>query len=256
MSPDYSPSRSFSAKIKRRLTQWRVTAPLCIQPDKPIVSFTFDDFPKSAANEGAEILENVNGKGTYYACSSLAGTNTRTGEQFDASDIAALQRSGHEIGAHTHSHLDCSKAKLSDIHDDIALNLRRLSEMGASNITQFAYPYGETQIDLKRGLVKDFQSARGVLPGINNAGADRMQLRAFELTPDPRTIQRAGAALRAAQTSPTWIVLFTHDVHQSPSSFGVHSEDLRQLTKMARDIDAEILSVSGAMNYMKAANDD
>lgn len=255
MTLNYSPSRSLPAKIKRRLTQWRVTAPLCVQPDKPIVSFTFDDFPKSAANEGAESLEAVGGKGTYYACSSLAGTTTSTGEQFDASDITALQAAGHEIGAHTHSHLDCSKAKLKDIHDDIALNIRHLEEMGAHKITQFAYPYGETQVELKRGLSEDFQTARGVLAGINTAAADRMQLRALELTPDPRTIQRAGAILRAAQSDPTWIVIFTHDVQPSPSPFGVHSEDFRQLTKMARDIGAEILSVGGAMEYMKAAND-
>ena len=255
MSPDYSPSRSLPAKIKRRLTQWRVTAPLCIQPDKPVVSFTFDDFPKSAAEEGADILSGVGGKGTYYACSSLAGKEMTTGKQFEAADIAALQTAGHEIGAHTHSHIDCSRAKLEDIHNDIALNIRQLEEMGAANIRQFAYPYGETQVELKRDLVKDFETARGVLAGPNTAASDRMQLRAFQLTPNPKTIQRAGAALKAAQKSPAWIIIFTHDVSAAPSPFGVHSEDLRQLTKMARDIDAEILSVSGAMNYMKAAND-
>ena len=178
-----------------------------------------------------------------------------TGEQFDESDILALQDAGHEIGAHTHSHLDCSKAKLSEIHDDIALNIRRLEEMGAGNITQFAYPYGETQVELKRELIKDFETARGVLAGINTASTDRMQLRALQLTPDPRTIQRAGAALRSVQKSPAWVVIFTHDVSPTPSPFGVHSEDFRMLVKMARDIEADILTVSDAMQKMKAAND-
>ena len=255
MTPDYSPSRSFPAKIKRRLTQWRVTAPLCLQPNKPIVSFTFDDFPKSAAENGAEIVESVNGTATYYACSSLVGKQMTTGTQFDASDIAALRASGHEIGAHTHSHLDCSKARLSDVHDDIALNVRHLEDMGAPNITQFAYPYGETRIELKRELIKDFETARGVLAGVNTAASDRMHLRAFQLTPNPSTIQRAAAALKAAQNSPTWIVVFTHDVSRNPSPFGAHWEDLKQLANMARDIGADILSVGGAMKKMKAAND-
>ena len=255
MTPDYSPDRSLPAKIKRRLTQWRVTAPLCVKPEKPVISFTFDDFPKSAAEEGAEIIETVDGKATFYACSSLAGKRTTTGLQFDASDIVALEASGHEIGAHTHSHIDCSKAKLRDIHDDIALNIRRLEEMGASKVTQFAYPYGETQVELKRELIKDFETARGALAGVNTPSSDRMQLRALQLTPNPRTIQRAGAALKAAQKSPSWIIIFTHDVSLTPSPFGVHSEDFRMLTKMARDIGADILSLSGAMEKMRAAND-
>ena len=255
MTPDYLPSRSLPAKIKRRLTQWRAVAPLCIRPEKTIVSFTFDDFPKSAAEDGADIIESVNGKATYYACSSLAGQHMTTGQQFDAADIVALQASGHEIGAHTHTHLDCSKAKLSDIRKDIALNIRQLNDMGASEVTQFAYPYGETQVPLKRTLARDFETARGVLAGINTPGADRMQLRALQLTPDASTIKRAEAALNAARNSPAWIVIFTHDVARAPSPFGVRSDDLRTLANMADDIDADILSISGAMRKMKAEND-
>ena len=255
MTPDYSPNRSLPAKVKRRLTQWRVTAPLCLQPEKPIVSFTFDDFPKSAADVGAEIIEKVGGRGTYYACSSLAGKHITTGQQFDASDIVTLQNRGHEIGAHTHSHLDCSKADVREVRRDIALNIKCLEDMGASNITQFAYPYGETQVELKRGLVNDFETARGILAGANTAAADRMQLKAYELTPDAGAIQRAEIALRAAQASPTWIVIFTHDVSRSPSPFGVRIDDLARLANVAIAIGADVLSVGDAMKHMKAAND-
>lgn len=258
MSPNYSPSRSITAKISRRITQWRTADPLGIKPVKPIVSFTFDDFPKSAANEGAGILDHVGGKGTFYACTSLAGTQTATGEQFDKSDIDSLLNSGHEIGAHTHTHLDCSKAKLSDIRLDIELNIRHLEGMGVSNIHQFAYPYGETRPSLKQELTDWFETARGVLPGINTVTSDRLQLRSFELTPDAKTVRRAAAAIRAAHYNPTWIVIFTHDVSQTPSPFGTYRQDLKQLAEMARDIDADILSVGAAMEKMqtlRAAND-
>lgn len=258
MTASYSPSRSLKSKITRRLTQWRVSDPLGVRPKKPVISFTFDDFPKSAAVEGSRILESVGGRGTFYASTSLAGTTNATGLQFDKSDITNLLNAGHEIGAHTHTHLDCAKAKLSDIRDDIQLNMRHLEAMGVKDINQFAYPYGETRVELKNELTDWFETARGVLPGVNSVGSDRLQLRAFELTRDPTTIRRAGAAIRAAQKRPTWIVFFTHDVSKSPSPFGTYTQDLQQLAEMARDIGADITSVGGAFNTLrsaKAAND-
>ena len=258
MSPNYAPNRSVKAKISRRITQWRTADPLGLKPEKPIISFTFDDFPKSAANEGAEILELVGGKGTYYASSALAGKQTATGEQFGAADIEALLKGGHEIGAHTHSHMDCSKEKIADIRSDIELNIRHLEAMGVSDVRQFAYPYGETRTALKQELSNWFETARGVLPGLNTETSDRLQLRAFELTPDAKTIRRAAAAIRAAQHNPTWIVIFTHDVAHSPSPFGTYPQDLKLLTEMAHNIDADILCVGDAMKKMqtlRAAND-
>ena len=55
----YTPDRSFPARIRRRLTQWRVAAPLARSPKRPMVTFSFDDFPKSAATNGASIIESV-----------------------------------------------------------------------------------------------------------------------------------------------------------------------------------------------------
>ena len=50
LSPfDYSPSRTLSAKIQRRLTQSQTCAPLQQLPQS-LITFSFDDFPKSAAD--------------------------------------------------------------------------------------------------------------------------------------------------------------------------------------------------------------
>ena len=246
----YTPSGSLPAKVKRRLTQWRASKPLAIQPKTPIVSFTFDDFPKTAAQAGADIIEKVGGRATYYACSGMAGTKTVTGEQYTSAELVDLLSRGHEIGAHTHTHLDCAKARVPDAVSNIHTNLSQLRDMGADHITQFAYPYGETQTALKDALKGTFETARGVLAGTNGRGSDLMQLRALELTPDDRTTDRAAAAIRASAGRPSWVVIFTHDVHDEPSDYGTRPESLSQLANLARDTGASILSIGDALKVL------
>src|ERR1700760_1259381 len=69
----------------------------------PMVSFTFDDIPKSAATTGAKILEDHNARGTFYVSGSLVGAIEADWAAVDAPDIVALHRNGHEIGCHTFS---------------------------------------------------------------------------------------------------------------------------------------------------------
>ena len=56
MNAPYSPS-SFSARVGRQVARFAARRALPIHPDHAIVSFTFDDFPKSAATLGAPALE-------------------------------------------------------------------------------------------------------------------------------------------------------------------------------------------------------
>jgi len=252
----YNPSRSIPARISRRLTQWNTIKPLGKTPSRPIVSFTFDDFPKSAADQGAQIIEDAGGRGTFYACTSFIGQRAPTGDQFEEADVRALLDSGHEIGAHTHTHLDCSKENIESIKTDIKENLARLSDLGANSIESFAYPYGETHPAVKRSLLGQFSTARGILAGHNGHSTDRMQLRAFELSKEDWTIDRAANAIKATATAPSWVVIFTHGITQSAEAYGTTPKALRELTKIAQGIGAEILTMKDAMLRLEASNDD
>lgn len=256
LSPSsYAPQRSLPAKITRRLTQLRAASPMSRSPSRAIVSFTFDDFPKSAVDTGADILDGANAKGCYYACTGLAKKVNATGTLFDENDLNNLHAAGHEIGAHTHNHLDCSQNPVTTVLDDIQRNLNTLKEMGhTAPITQFAYPYGETKYTLKKALIPLFPSVRGILPGVNGRGSDLMQLRAMELTPDSSTTDRAAAAIEAAANDPKWIIIFTHDVSEKPSPFGTTPAALRQLVTLAKDSGAEILTPTAALAKLERAS--
>ena len=61
---NYVPSRKPIAKVQRRVVQWRRACQANVAPDRPVVTFTFDDFPKSALN-GADVIEKHNGRAGF-----------------------------------------------------------------------------------------------------------------------------------------------------------------------------------------------
>ncbi|MDJ0921511.1 MAG: polysaccharide deacetylase family protein [Henriciella sp.] len=253
-SSRYKPDRSCRAKVLRRLTQWRCAKPLEKTPKQAIVSFTFDDFPRSAAEAGAEALEACGTRGTFYVASSMARQTNLMGEMYGPDDLERLEAAGHEIASHTHLHLDCSRASPTQVLDELDLNRDALRAYGVTGAaSQFAWPYGETCYEAKRALAGRVDTARGILPGINRKGADLMQLRAFELTTDEATERRAASAIRQATKSGGWVIVFTHDVRNTPSAFGTRPDVLRSLIRQARDSGAQILPVAQAYDVIRAS---
>ena len=247
MKPAYAPSRGLRAKIGRRLTQWRAAAPDFIAPERPLVSFTFDDFPMSALH-GADILERHGVRGTFYAATARLGAKVKPmGDMADAATIADLQARGHEIGAHTHTHGDCAAMPVGRFHADVAENLVQLADIGGErHVSSFAYPYGETRAAIKREAADIFATARGVLPGVNVGWIDRAQLRAVELGETPSRRLRAYAMLKHAIRLKAWVIFFTHDVREQPSDFGVLPRHLEDLIRFALDNGAVVDTVEGA----------
>ena len=56
----------------------------------PMVSFTFDDLPKSAVTTGAGLLEARGARGTFYVSGGLVSVGTSQWETGDSSDVLAL----------------------------------------------------------------------------------------------------------------------------------------------------------------------
>lgn len=243
----YAPPRDLASKVKRRLTQWTPARPARLIFDEPMLSICFDDFPATAASNGARILEAHGARGSFYAAAGLAGTDGPCGRNFSAGDLARLEAAGHEIGCHTYDHADCARRDVLATLHDLARNRDVLAAMGATrDLRSLAYPYGETTNALKQGLPPRFSSARGVLPGLNVGAVDLAQLRAYPLFGESG-VKRARAALKRAARRKAWLIVFTHDVSDAPSPFGASTTDLDAFLAAADQLGVVTAPVSAVL---------
>ena len=251
LAEPYSPPRDLASKLRRRVTQNTCARPANLRFDEPILSVCFDDFPKSAAINGARILESHGGRGTFYASASLARVDGPCGLGFDAEDLPRLARAGHEIACHTFAHRDCARTDVFETLIDLAKNRDALAAMGHETSSEaLAYPYGETSSELKTALPPRFRSARGVLPGLNLGRVDLAQLRAFELF--GAGFDRAYGLLKHAAKRRAWMIAFTHDVAPEPSPWGTSLENFDAFLIKARGLGFQLLSVTTALGRARS----
>lgn len=242
----YSPPRDLVSKLRRRFVQQRAARPAHLTFDEPIFSITFDDFPASAAETGVRVLDRHGAKGTFYASAGLAGKNGPCGVNFSAIDIARLAAHGHEIGCHSLQHEDCARRDIFSNLEDLARNRDQLMAMGAPAPRSHAYPYGETNVELKDNLPPRFLSARGIVPALNVGRADLAQLHAYPVF-GPGALARVRGALRLGAKSKAWLIAFTHDVSDNPSPFGTKTSDLDELLRAAHAHGFVILPIAAAL---------
>lgn len=251
-----APARRFGAGFDRRRVQRHLARPARVSLAKPVISFTFDDFPKSSVARGANILEAVGGRGTWYASSAFAGQSTQYGDMFEAAEVARLTAAGHEIGCHTFAHVDCARSPVDDVFADMVRNAEALADMGLQErLVSFAYPYGETSIALKKALPSRFTSARGGAPGVAHGRIDMAQLPANALYGEDAH-KRALKLLELARRRNGWLIFYTHDVSSRPTAWGSSTGLLERIATAAyaagvemapvRDVAARILATVGA----------
>jgi peptidoglycan/xylan/chitin deacetylase (PgdA/CDA1 family) len=209
------------ARVSHRLAMHLRVEPFRLRNDTPMVSFTFDDVPKSAATVGAAILEAHDATGTYYVIGSRVGTSSALWELVDGDDIVDLHRRGHEIACHTFSHKRACDLDAETLSSEIVRNQHYLRSLDSSiHVENFAYPFGYGSFVRKRQLKTVFKSCRSIVPGVNSGSVDLQFLRAVPLI--DRRIDRDGIerAFDAAQDTNGWLIFYSHDVADEPSPYG------------------------------------
>jgi peptidoglycan/xylan/chitin deacetylase (PgdA/CDA1 family) len=89
---------------------------------EPVVSFAFDDFPRSALTEGGRMLNEAGWAGTYFTAGGLCGRTIDGLDYFDREDILRADRAGHEIACHTFGPLRLPDESRGAIDDDLQRN--------------------------------------------------------------------------------------------------------------------------------------
>jgi len=241
----YSADRSLKGKIRRRVVRLAHRRPMGVDPGRPMVSFTFDDAPATAAIVGAHALESRGVRGTYYVAAGLAGALEPMGVCAEAADYQRLNAAGHEIACHTYSHLDCGQATGARASADVDANAETLRAWGAPAPVTFAYPYGDVGFGPKQALGGRFKLLRALHHGVMVKGSDLNQAPAVGIEgPGGEALARRWISI--AHQRRAWLILYTHDVREDPSPWGCTPEALGRLIDAALAEGFEVTPVAEA----------
>jgi peptidoglycan/xylan/chitin deacetylase (PgdA/CDA1 family) len=241
------------ARVGNKLARHLRVSPATLNNSRPMVSFTFDDAPISAATRGAAMLEEYNARATFYISGGLVDAWSGNWTGVSADHIVDLHRRGHEIACHTFSHARATDLTEAAMAAELEKNRLYLQGLDSSiRIENFAYPYGTGSVLRKRQLGKAFHSSRGILPGVNSGTVDLQYLRAVPLI--EHQIDRDGIdrVLDEALASNGWLIFYGHDVEATPSPYGCSPELLRHALEAAARRKIPALSVADALRFAGA----
>jgi peptidoglycan/xylan/chitin deacetylase (PgdA/CDA1 family) len=220
----------------------------------PIVTFSFDDFPRSAYTVGGAVLKNFGARGTYYTAVGLMDTSNELGEQFRRADLDALVDDGHELASHTFSHI--SSRSVSDLHfvEEVDRGRKAIQEMtGQSDSGNFAFPFGEFTLGARKILSGRLRSCRSIWGGFNGPEIDLSLLRANSLYGDNHNAEAAKQLILQNKKRKSWLIFYTHDVRPDPSRFGCTTSLLESVISFASHSGARILTVDVVLTEITGA---
>ena len=229
--------------------------PVKMRNTVPIISFTFDDFPRTAYHIGGSILRTHGVRGTYYAAMGLAGTLAPVGEIFSRDDLMNLVTDGHELGCHTFDHCHSWNTTPVAFEQSIVDNARQLSEwMPEASFTTLAYPISGPRPNTKRRAARHFSCCRAGGQTYNAAVVDRGLLSAYflEQARHPDAVKRM---IDENSEACGWLIFATHDVCETPSRWGCTPEFLEEIVRYASRSGAAVLPVDDAWDVVRGRND-
>jgi peptidoglycan/xylan/chitin deacetylase (PgdA/CDA1 family) len=236
-------------KVSNRMAMHLRVDSLRLRNKTPMVSFTFDDIPQSAATTGAGLLEDHGARGTFYVSGDLVGAASAPDwVSAEASDIVALHNRGHEIGCHTFSHARTCDLDAPLLTDEIGRNRRYLHSLDPSiRVENFAYPFGFGSFARKRQLKAAFRSCRSIRPGVNHGTVDPQFLRAMPLIDLHIGADAIERAFDQAQTTNGWLIFYSHDVTERPSPYGCTPALMKHALEAASRRQMPVLTMAEAL---------
>jgi peptidoglycan/xylan/chitin deacetylase (PgdA/CDA1 family) len=219
---------------------------------RPLASFSFDDFPKSAVSQGASILESRDLRGTYYLSARFQGLREDGIDYYDRADLIRLFDHGHEIGCHTASHVHAPDVKGVGLAEELEENAAFVREaLGDVRMTTFAFPFGDIDLRTKLFMQGRFAACRTTAPGVNRDVADLGGLRAVSLYSGSTDAARVQALAREAATPRTWLIFYTHDVSDSPSPYGCTPELLQAAVDAVVEAGFDVVPIRNALGLVR-----
>jgi peptidoglycan/xylan/chitin deacetylase (PgdA/CDA1 family) len=239
----------------RRAARVLARRQFAINAEKPFISFTFDDFPRSAFQVGGAILKAHELRATYYASLGLMGAQAPTGTMFLREDVESLLEQGHELGCHTFGHLHAGVTPPSLFEESVLRNRAELANLCRNvGFRTFSYPISEPRVRTKQRISRYFACCRGGGQDLNVGVADLNCLSAYFLEQsrgDPKAVKNLIERNRRLNG---WLILATHDISDTPTPWGCRPDFFAEIVQCAVQSGAQILPVIEALEALESAS--
>lgn len=241
----------FRREISRRVARRPFQSALSY----PIISFTFDDFPKNAATVGAQILGEYNISATYYVSFGLLGTIAPTGEIATHKEIERILTGGHELGCHTFDHRDAWRTAPDEFEMSIQRNRMELDRsFPGVQFNSISYPINCPNPSVKRVSEAYFEICRSGGQNSNQGILDRNALRAFFLERSHGNFSAVTNLIDHSCNSNAWLIFATHDIDDTPSPYGCTPDYFERVVHYAAGSGATCLPIRRAWERLREAN--
>ncbi|MGN6058499.1 MAG: polysaccharide deacetylase family protein [Sphingomicrobium sp.] len=242
-------STNLKGKIERKVARMLGGRRLTLPRDRTVVSFTFDDVPRSACETGARILEAAGACGTYYVCGGLE--DTASGTFFDTATLQRLHQGGHEIGSHGFAHLDYQSIPMMEVRADLARNDEYFAAAKLPTARTFAYPFGCLNSAVKQLCASRFDSSRGVESANNSRTVDLALVKAIRLYAQSISESSLSTEFEQAKRNGGWLVFMTHGVLDSPGEHDATPRLIETAVKLARACGFPMLTMAAALGELR-----
>lgn len=223
---------------------------------EPLISFTFDDFPRSALSAGGRILEEHGIAGTYYTSLGLMGAVTPTGEMFEQEDLWQVGNGGHELGCHTYAHCHAGETPAAKFEQSIKENRNALEKLmpGVSGFQTLSYPIGMPWPATKRRCARYFAASRAGGQIYNAGTLDLDLLSAFFLEQSRDHPEAIRGMIDKNSAAGGWLIFATHDVCRNPTRYGCTPALFEEIVRHSVESGARVLPVSAALQVIGVAH--
>jgi len=221
---------------------------LRIQTPVPLVSFSFDDAPRSAFDVGGEILGAHGARATYFVCMGLLDSQTEAGLIAARHHLEKAIQSNHELGCHTFDHLDAWHTTRATFIASVDANQRALDKcLPGYRFRSFAYPKSGARLGVKADLERRFACCRGGGQSFNAGVVDLNLLKACFLDRHARVDIRFVRELlgRNAQAR-GWLIFAAHDISDRETPFGCSRAFFTDVVRCASESGAVLVPVGEA----------
>lgn len=242
---------SILTKIHNKLAVLDRTRAIPMTAGSAVASFTFDDFPVSAVDTGAKILEDNGLHGTFFACAEFFGKHVDGLDYYDAEHLRRLRDGGHEIGCHSFRHILHSQLSGQEVKTLLQKSRAFLQDtLGADYIlSSFAYPYGDVSLSAKAVASREYAICRGVHPGLNSGNIDLAQLNSVGICANTWDETMIAEQIDRAVEQKSWIIFTTHDVSDDCTPYGCTAQMLEWTIRKVQAAGIPIKTCRSAAAY-------